>query len=160
MGNQQDGTLSADFFKLYDEYRRNAIKNLLIRVNEYNANKAYPLEISAAVKPDPLQARDEYFQDWPAWLNDGLVDFVTPMNYNTSNDSFSRNLASIKEKLSAEYYSRIWMGVGIWNQPVKSGIEKMDITCLSGFHNLMIFSYATVRDDTGYYQKLKDYFQK
>ena len=34
------------------------------------------IQISVAVKPDYLMARNEYYQDWVNWLNSDLIDFV------------------------------------------------------------------------------------
>ncbi|MDR0994554.1 MAG: family 10 glycosylhydrolase [Verrucomicrobiota bacterium] len=50
------------------------------------------LLLSAAVYPIPSSAA-ENAQDWPSWLNKGLLDFVAPMIYTPSASQFSAFLA-------------------------------------------------------------------
>ncbi len=46
------------------------------------------IEVSAAVLPDPVDARRSCMQDWPGWIHEGSVDRVLTMAYCVSEDRF------------------------------------------------------------------------
>lgn len=54
------------------------------------------MKLSAAVYMEENNARN-LGQDWPGWLEKGLVDFVTPMNYTESRAEFSTLLERQKQ---------------------------------------------------------------
>ena len=37
--------------------------------------------LSAAVKPNLVDAKYRWFQEWDKWIDEGIIDFVVPMNY-------------------------------------------------------------------------------
>lgn len=41
------------------------------------------LQLSAAVFPNPAEAKSSKLQDWLSWVQQGLVDYVSPMVYST-----------------------------------------------------------------------------
>lgn len=63
---------------------------------------------SAAVFPTP-EAAARRNQDWPAWVREGLVDYVCPMIYTESPAEFGAQLASCLAVAPAE---RILPGIG------------------------------------------------
>ena len=56
--------------------------------------------LSAAVFPTP-EAAAKRGQDWPRWVKEGWVDFVSPMIYTESPIAFKRDLALCKEAAPA-----------------------------------------------------------
>jgi uncharacterized lipoprotein YddW (UPF0748 family) len=54
----------------------------------------------------------EAFQDWPAWLDSGLVDFVTVMNYSPDPETFEKWITVIKEK--TRRFDKVNVAVGAY----------------------------------------------
>ncbi len=46
------------------------------------------IEVTAAVLPDPFEARRICKQDWPRWIREGWIDRAITMSYTTSADRF------------------------------------------------------------------------
>jgi len=57
------------------------------------------IRFSAAVFPSPAAAATRG-QDWPAWVREGLVDFVCPMIYTENGDAFAAALDTCAAALS------------------------------------------------------------
>ena len=56
----------------------------------------YPnIMLSAAVKPNPNEAKNRWSQDWISWINNNILDFVIPMNYGVENDFFIDDIFSL-----------------------------------------------------------------
>ena len=82
----------------WTEWRRQQVTNLVRRVS-IEAKALNPrIKISAALIPwgrPPTNERDfedvapmqRIFQNWHAWLHDGLIDLAVPMNYATETDT-------------------------------------------------------------------------
>jgi uncharacterized lipoprotein YddW (UPF0748 family) len=58
------------------------------------------------------RAYDESFQDWPAWINRGIVDFVTLMNYPIDVLEFKKYVAEAKEKV--DDFKKLHIAVGAY----------------------------------------------
>lgn len=68
----------------YRAFRRANISKL-VRAVSRDAREARPgIQLSAAVFADWPVCRDTVGQDWVAWVKDGTLDFVCPMNYTSS----------------------------------------------------------------------------
>ena len=66
------------------------------------------IEISAAVYPTPESAA-RHNQDWPAWVAEGLVDYVCPMLYTEFPEEFRHMLSECTGAVPA---SKIMAGIG------------------------------------------------
>ncbi len=64
----------------YETFRREALTDFVAIEMRALRTQAPAVQRSAAVFPSPESAA-ENGQDWPAWLRDGLFDFVAPMIY-------------------------------------------------------------------------------
>ena len=82
-----NGPLAAD----YHDFLRSQLSDLLARLTQ-RLRTAHPaIRLSAAVYPTPASAA-ENAQDWPAWIRDGHLDFVSPMLYTTDSSRFASML--------------------------------------------------------------------
>jgi len=68
------------------------------------------LVLSAAVLPRPAEAERSFGQDWPAWLERGLVDEVVPMVYR---DDVGAVLGTIEAYPASVPLSRVWVGLRV-----------------------------------------------
>ncbi|MBM3213423.1 hypothetical protein FJZ36_00680 [Candidatus Poribacteria bacterium] len=81
------GSLAAAFA----DWRRNQITALVRAVNQRVREARPGVQVSAAVFADYPTCRDTVGQDWAAWIQEGYLDFVCPMDY-TDNDARFRRL--------------------------------------------------------------------
>ncbi len=79
----------------YADWRRNVITSFVREVKRMIQDVRPEVRLSAAVFPVPSNARQTVLQDWGRWIQDGLVDFVCPMNY-------TENLEEMQARLRAE----------------------------------------------------------
>lgn len=71
---------------VWNEWRMSQV-GAAVREIARAARAARPgLELTAAVMPDPVDARRSCLQDWPRWIFEGSVDRVITMAYSASDD--------------------------------------------------------------------------
>ncbi len=83
----------------WDVFRRAQITSLADELSKAARQSRYGLQVSAAVYPDPANARSAVGQEWPAWLQNGTVDFVCPMCYRPTAALFKGDLERLQTQL-------------------------------------------------------------
>ena len=101
------------------------ISNFIKESSIVSANIKNSVQLSAAVKSDPIYARNYYYQDWIKWLNNGWLDFAVPMNYNKDSEQFVNVVEKIKKMVPKD---KIWMGIGVYNQNRYDAMTKTILT--------------------------------
>ena len=98
----------SDSIKLeWKKFKMDSITKLLIMIKESKEDLDKEIIISAAVKPNIVEAKDRWYQDWIGWVEKGLLDVAVPMNYITDINKFSENLFLIKNNISYTNYDNI-----------------------------------------------------
>lgn len=141
-----------EYINKWDDFRRAAVTSFVQDVSQMLANLNRPIMLSAAVKPDPDEARHFFFQDWEHWLKSQYLDFVVLMNYSKSNGQFENCLKKIDKQIAPH---RIWMGIGVYNQTPLETLNKIALTYSYRFPHIVFFSYETFQKDTAYYAVLR-----
>jgi uncharacterized lipoprotein YddW (UPF0748 family) len=94
----------------WDAWRRAQVTAALRSIRDA-ARAARPgLVVSAAVWAQAARSYLSLFQDWPGWIDDGLVEFAVPMIYTTDDHLLAIELASYRGLGAA----RLWAGLGAW----------------------------------------------
>ncbi|MEA3500563.1 MAG: family 10 glycosylhydrolase [Candidatus Marinimicrobia bacterium] len=150
----RNDSLRNTFFKKYSEYRIQAINDLIKRVSIYNKQNNKKIKISAAVKPNPIFAKNNYYQDWLSWIKNDWIDFVVPMNYTKNNRIFNNILADIKNNLDKEEYNKVLVGIGIWKQSPKNSSKKINLVNNQNLSGVVLFSYNTLKKEINYYKNM------
>ena|GEM_PF-476504 len=70
------------------------------------------IQVSATGCMPLIRATHEAYQDWPSWVNHGLIDFVTLMDYSPDPQEFKRWLIVAKEKVAD--LSKVRVGIGAY----------------------------------------------
>ncbi len=99
--------------------------------------------LTAAVKPDVMVAKEEYFQDWVQWLEKSICDYVLIMNYSPDDRRYAKNL---KQASSLPVASKIVCGIGAYyldQTRLKERIEMVQNSNLKGFS---LFSFNTLKE--------------
>jgi uncharacterized lipoprotein YddW (UPF0748 family) len=100
--------------------------------------------ISAAVFPDPDDARDRVLQRWPEWARAGLVDLLCPMAYRRDTAEVTRLLTKAR---AAAPKTRIWGGLMAYAGERALLREQVRAVERVGCEGAILFAYdATQRD--------------
>lgn len=125
-------------------FRREQITRLVDRLHRGVKAVRPDVVVSAAVVPDRLEAYTARFQDWPGWLEAGIVDVVAPMAYTSDDARFRRQ---IREAVAAAGDPRrVWAGVGTWMTGFDGTVRKITIAREVGAGGVALFSYDWMVD--------------
>lgn len=86
----------------------------------------------------------EAFQDWPSWVDSGLVDFVTIMNYSPDPETFGRWLSQIRKKVRD--FNKVNIAVGAYRLEKTPEIfaKEFDICEKAGGGACVAFHYGSL----------------
>ncbi len=134
-----------DLNSIWWQFINDDLTEFLIQVQKKIKSKIPDCLLSAAVKPDYVIARNEFYQDWLTWVNYDYIDFVCLMAY-------SNNIEGIIDKTirSVKDHKKIMIGLGVYNQRpeiIKKQIDIIKKTQLGGF---VYFSYPHLKENRRY----------
>ena len=95
------------------------------------------------------RALEEAFQDWPSWVNKGLVDFVTVMNYSPDPVEYARANEAAKSKVTD--LKKLYFGIPAFKLVRTPEVfEKEWQSCQSsGAALCAVFHYGSLLEDQG-----------
>jgi uncharacterized lipoprotein YddW (UPF0748 family) len=107
--------------------------------------------ISAAVKPDFVVARNEFYQDWLTWVNNDYIDFVCLMAY-------TNNIEGIINKTmhSVNNLKKVAIGVGIYNLSPETIRRQISLITQRPFLGFVYFSYNELKKNRIYLDLLPE----
>ena len=148
-----------DSMKLaWDTYRQDKVTELVSLVNEDIQNSTKNIQLSAAVKPNLVVAKERWFQNWKDWIDKGIIDFVVPMNYFPEIKDFNLSIQIIKNNFSDIDLNKIYMGISTYNQDSQAAADKVLISRLNGFNAVSIFSYDSQKNNLEWFNPVLDSF--
>jgi len=100
------GSLEEEFL----DWRRQQITNLVAAVYQGVQATRPEVQVSAAVFSSYAYCRDGVGQDWVSWIDQGIVDFLCPMDYTNDFDRFE-NLVNEQLDYAAERVP-VYPGIG------------------------------------------------
>jgi len=136
----------------YRESLREGITDYLKQISQTLKNIRPGLEISVAAKPDYVQAKHRYFQDWMTWLEKGICDFVVIMNYRTKYDEFVMILKQLQEP---QVMPMIIVGISTYNQDENAVIRRLRTVKSADFSGYALFSYNYLSEHKNYLEKIR-----
>ena len=135
-----------DYLMKREEFLLNSITELVLKLSSFMKNSHREMILSAAVKPNIEMAKKLYFQEWDMWLSGGLVDWVLVMNYGPNFQTFVDNITSIENQISKSEFSKIIMGVALYNQTPENAVKKIQYSYNAGFKGIALFSYNVITE--------------
>lgn len=138
----------------WNQYRRDTVTELVRSCNSLILDLVPNCLLSAAVKADPADAKQRYYQEWDRWLAEGLVDFVVPMNYTPNLREFAHNIDRIYESIPTKFWPGIIMGIAAYNQNAMDARDKIRYTRVVGFSGVSIFSYDSHKNQPEFFLPL------
>jgi uncharacterized lipoprotein YddW (UPF0748 family) len=110
-----------------------------MRINKVVKSKSKQLILSAAVMPRYEIGREVYFQDWPSWLEQGILDIACVMSYSGSVERFEQ-YANYSLKLDKN--DKIILGMWIKDTvPLAVTVEQIRMTYDMGLKGFCLFSF-------------------
>lgn len=107
-------------------WRENLINSFLKRVSEESRAIKPGIKISAAVGSMPDTARTSMLQDWPHWVDNKWVDFVTPMAYTNNHTTYKKMIA--QEKAAVDARTILMPGIGLHtHKSIEPTLEQIGI---------------------------------
>lgn len=97
--------------------------------------------LSAAVLPEPDDARQRKLQDWATWAAQGVLDVVCPMAYSTSEVEFARQVAAARAGAGDR---PVWAGIGAWRLPVSRAADHIRTAREQSVEGVLLFSYDSL----------------
>jgi uncharacterized lipoprotein YddW (UPF0748 family) len=143
------------FLHADNEYRESLITTitLYLQTITHTIKEINPdLEISIAVKPDPVQAKYRFFQDWLTWLQKKLCDFVVIMNYRTNYEEFDLILRQLQDR---QVPPVILVGISTYNQDETAVIRRLRAVKSSEFAGYALFSYNHLSEHKNYLNSIR-----
>ena len=140
----------------WKQFRLDAVSELVHDTYGIIQNSGKEIALSAAVKPNLMEARNRWNQDWGHWVQEGYIDFVVPMNYFKEIRHFNNSVQIMKSNLHADDMNRIIMGVSTYNQDAQSAADKILLSRLNGFRGISIFSYDSHKNNLKWFQPVTE----
>jgi len=134
------------------EWRLEAVTTTVQTVRSVLRSDAPGVLLSAAVMADPDEAASNYLCDWSHWLDSGLMDFVCPMAYTTS----QARALELAARVTRSHPQRIIYGIGVFNQPIENALTGATEALSRGAGGVCVFSLNSLSSDSTW--MLRDYW--
>jgi uncharacterized lipoprotein YddW (UPF0748 family) len=139
---------------LPDEWRRFRVARmttLVARLRESVKAERPAATVSVAAAPDMHEALERRLQEWPRWLEDGLIDAVAPMAYTTEPTRFAEQIAAARTVAGAR---QVWAGIGAYRLSPAQTVDNIATARRLGAGGVILFSYDSLIDPR---QTVRDY---
>jgi uncharacterized lipoprotein YddW (UPF0748 family) len=103
------------------------------------------VDVSVAVKADYQSAVVDFYQDWPLWVNTGLVDYVCLMAYGNTIGGILDKTARVVDDPE-----KITIGLGIYRLSTDRIATQLRQVASLPFSGVVFFSYEELRKNRGY----------
>lgn len=107
--------------------------------------------VSVAARADIRDALHHRLQDWPRWLEEGLVDAAAPMAYTTERQRFADQIAAARAIGGGR---QIWAGIGAYRLSPAETLAHIDTARRLRANGVVLFSYDSLVDPA---QTARDY---
>ena len=95
---------------IWQDWRRSQVTEVLTKLVKLVRTRRPHMQVSTTGCMPYIRAYDEAYQNWPLWVDSGLIDFVTIMDYSTDVTQFKKWINVIKEK--TKDFSKVHIAVG------------------------------------------------
>lgn len=139
------GAVSGGYRGRFADWRREQLTSLVAEVSGALRKRHPGLMISAAVFLNWEDHRDTFGQDWVAWIERGLVDFVCPMDYTADMEKFQLYVSRQEKWIGGKIP---WAaGLGVYADGCRYGgpemaLEQIRVARAHGAGGFVIFNYS------------------
>lgn len=107
-------------------------------------------------------SKEEYLQDWPAWLKDGYADYIIPQLYRYKIDAYEKIVKETAALVPAEFKTKVYPGIltslgdGAYQSSRGLTDQMLQVNRKYGFYGEVFFYYETLNRLQGLlYQNIK-----
>jgi len=137
-------------------FRQDAVTDLVRNIYSEIHKPGKHIKLSAAVKPNIVDAKYRWYQEWDKWIQEGIIDFVVPMNYFKEIGKFNNSVQVMKSNLSRDQLNKVIIGISTYNQDAQSAADKILLARLNGFLGVSIFSWDSHKNNLDWFQPIND----
>ena len=138
------------------KFRQDAVTELVRNVYSEMHKPGTNIKLSAAVKPNIMDAKYRWYQEWDKWVQEGIIDFVVPMNYFKEIRDFNNSVQIMKSNLVQEELDMVVIGISTHNQDAQSAADKILLARLNGFRGVSIFSWDAHKNNLDWFDPIND----
>ncbi len=132
--------------EVWKRWKRDQVTELLTMLVHKTHQLRPKMQVSTTGCMPYLRAHDEAFQDWPSWVDTGLVDFVTIMNYAADPVEFKKSTDAAKAKTSDFKKVKIAIGAYKFVNAPEAFSEELRI-CEDEGATCVIFHYGNLQEN-------------
>ena len=136
-------------------WRANLLTDFLVRLYQQVKAKKPNVMVTTAPSVHPW-AKDEYLQDWPAWLDRGVTDLVLPQHYRYDIAAYKSTLAQqlsyVKAKDKNKFYPGVLIQNAAYNPPVDFMTEMVNENRRNGVIGECFWFFEGVKKFPTYFQ--------
>jgi uncharacterized lipoprotein YddW (UPF0748 family) len=132
---------------LWKDWKREQVTAFLEELVEKTRQVRPDIQISTTGCAPYSRAYHEAFQDWPSWLERGLIDFVTIMTYSPDTVEFEKFIIDVKKRVADPDKVNIAIGAYEMIGSPATPVKEIDLCQKYGFENCVIFHYGSLLDD-------------
>jgi uncharacterized lipoprotein YddW (UPF0748 family) len=139
---------------LPDEWRRFRVARmtrLLEALSETVRRERPGATVSIAAKADIRDALQHRLQEWPRWLEEGMIDAVAPMAYTTEPQRFAEQIAAARAVGGG---GQVWAGIGAYRLSPAETLANIGTARRLRADGIVLFSYDSLVDPA---QPARDY---
>lgn len=125
--------------ELWGDFRREHVTRLVERIHRDVKAIKPRVTISAAVIADAELALNDRFQEWPSWLERGIIDIAVPMAYTRDAGRFRSLVRTARS--AARDPDRVWAGIGAYMNTAEGTLAMIDIARAEDAGGVVLFSY-------------------
>jgi uncharacterized lipoprotein YddW (UPF0748 family) len=129
----------------WDNFRRGRVTALIAQIGQAVKERRPGTLVTAAVTGDSQIAYAHKLQDWKKWTERGLLDAVCPMAYSPDTGTFKDQVALAR---GYSFGAQVWAGIGSWQIPADSTIEKIEMSRKIRCEGFILFSYGNLSNKT------------
>ena len=107
----------------FDEWRRSHITTLVREIRATLDEKRPNVALSAAVFSGIDSAKRSVAQDWVGWIDEGLLDFVCPMDYTSDASGFASTVRGQLEAIGGR--TPVYPGIGMTATGISMSAEEV-----------------------------------
>jgi len=128
----------------WKDWKRAQVNDLLSLIVKRVRSLRPGLRVGATGCAPYIRAYYEAYQDWPAWVNSGLVDFVLLMSYPDNLPEFNADIQEAKGKVKD--FKKVYIGLPAYKLRHSPGIfaKQLQAARISGAGGWVVFHYNSV----------------
>tara|TARA_S200000501_G_scaffold245021_1_gene229425 strand:+ start:30120 stop:31193 length:1074 start_codon:yes stop_codon:yes gene_type:complete len=136
----------------WEKFKSSKITEFVRSIKYLLLSNSLDLKVSAAVKPDILEAKYRWYQDWESWINEDIIDFCVIMNYYDNFEKYNNINRIINSKNLNK--DKISIGISVFNQNQTEISNKILLSRFEGFKKFALFPYELEKDTINWYESI------